>query len=198
MSIIVKGVASYPNVFEAKTNPQNPNATPKFSLTILVDKNTEEGRATMAAYKKQLDLVAREKCKKPYADVYIPDDDRKGFLDGDGKAGRKSKTGEKIAGYEGMWVIKASSADRIAVVDHQRKPLVAQDGKVYGGCIVKAVINPYYTENGGSAGFFNGLEAVQVVGSGQRFGRAPVDVNSVFAEEEYEGDEDLPHDDSDV
>jgi hypothetical protein len=58
--------------------------------------------------------------------------------DGDGKV---DKQGNPYAGYEGAMYVSAKNTIRPLVIDGNRAPLVAADGKLYAGCIVNAIID---------------------------------------------------------
>jgi hypothetical protein len=58
-------------------------------------------------------------------------DDQKGLRKGNLK---KSKSGEIYDGFEGMSYIVAKNETRPTVVDRDRSPLTAEDGRPYSGC----------------------------------------------------------------
>jgi hypothetical protein len=47
---------------------------------------------------------------------------------------RVTKSGDPYEGYEGVWYVAAKNKARPLVVDTNKTPLTAQDGKPYSGC----------------------------------------------------------------
>lgn len=186
----LKGIASYPKPFE-KTASVTGGAM-KYRCGILLSKNDKDHMKEFAKLKQELNRICQEKWKKNYDDMHFKAD-RSCIVDGDTYTNQK---GELVESHVGHYIIRASSDDRPAVVDNKRATLTKEDGKLYGGAIINMIITPYPVSGGekGGNGLFAGLGAIQVVGSGQRFGKAPIDPNSVFDEEEFEGDEDLLYD----
>lgn len=72
-------------------------------------------------------------------------------------------------GYEGHMALTAKNASRPLVLDRDKTPLNAQDGKPYSGCYVNAQIELFgYTEGG--KGISASLGGVQFVRDGDKFG----------------------------
>lgn len=77
--------------------------------------------------------------------------------------------GEKTyAGYEGNRFFKATNESRVPVIDRDRSPLVAADGKIYSGCYVSVAVEFYAYENNGK-GIAASLMGVQFYKHGDAF-----------------------------
>ncbi len=77
-------------------------------------------------------------------------------------------------GYDGKWYITASKRvkdGRPLVIDRDKTPLTAADGKPYSGCYVNATIDVFGYTNSGN-GISAGLGGVQFVKDGDAFGAA--------------------------
>lgn len=96
--------------------------------------------------------------------------------------------GEKdYAGYEGHRFFKATNASRIPVIDRDRTPLVAADGKPYSGCYVSVSVEFYAYDNNGK-GIAASLKGVQFYRDGDAFAGGGVasieDFDDLSAEDE--------------
>lgn len=81
---------------------------------------------------------------------------------------------------EDAYVIKASTKRRPTVMDRDKSPLLAEDGKPYGGCFVNAMIDLWPQNNSFGKRINAGLLAVQFAKDGEAFGTGPVDVSDEF------------------
>lgn len=67
---------------------------------------------------------------------------------------------------------RKQKAGRPTVVDADRTPLTADDGKPYPGCFVNVIVGPWATSGMGNRHWVRcGLEGVQFVRDGEPFGR---------------------------
>ena len=73
-------------------------------------------------------------------------------------------------GYAGQMSIKASSNKRPMVIGTDRAPLTEDDGKIYSGCYVNAIIELWFQDNQYGKRVNANLLAVQFVKDGQPFG----------------------------
>jgi len=72
-------------------------------------------------------------------------------------------------GYEGNMSLKASNETRPTVIDKDRTPVIEEDGIVYSGCYVNAIVQPWLQNNAfGKRVNFN-LLGVQFVKDGDSF-----------------------------
>lgn len=81
------------------------------------------------------------------------------------------KDGDDIdyAGYAGNMSIKASSAKRPLVLDRDRSPLSEEDGRIYAGCYVNAVVELWAQNNTYGKRINANLLGVQFVKDGEPF-----------------------------
>lgn len=136
MKIKLKNVRlAFPQLFEAKT--VNGEGKPAFSASFLLDPTDPQVKDIQAA----VDTVAREKWGAK-ADAILKQmraADKTCLHDGDLKS--------NYAGFAGHLFVSARSATRPWVLDADKTPLTAQDGKPYAGCFVYAVLDLYAQDN---------------------------------------------------
>jgi hypothetical protein len=159
----------------------------KYRASALMDPETADGKKNIKACEKAIAAAEMEEFKKTGITYK---DDRCAFKKGEDCI--SGTTGEPYDGYEGMMVVSAANARRVPVVDRDRSPLTAEDGRPYSGCIVNMLVRWYCVsgKDKGGNGCFSSLEAVQFVKDGEAFGAAPVDANSVFDDLSDEDDDD--------
>ena len=95
-------------------------------------------------------------------------------------------------GYEGMFVVKVNKSDgRPLVVDRDKSPLRAEDGRPYSGCYVNANITLWTQASSNDPSNPDGprvngnLRSVQFLRDGEAFsGSGPVDADDEFEEME--------------
>lgn len=78
-------------------------------------------------------------------------------------------------GYAGNWALTATRSQesgRPAVVDRQKQDLHANDGKIYAGCYVNAVVELWSQDNSYGKAIRATLVTVQFVKDGESFGGA--------------------------
>lgn len=158
MKLMLKNVRiAFPVLFDAKT--VNGDGDPAFSATFLlgtkhpqldeINRAVEEvGKAKWGAkwpaVKKEIELKA------------------KGLLqDGDAKA--------DYAGFEGQLFVNARNKVRPTVVDKDKTPLIAADGKPYAGCYVNASIELWAQDNKYGKRVNASLRGVQFYKDGDAF-----------------------------
>jgi hypothetical protein len=158
MKILLKKVrVSYPNIFEARSYE---GADAKFSATYLMDKKS----ANVAEVTKAIEAVAKEKWGAK-ADVTLK------TLRAAGKVCLRDGDEKDSDGYEGKMFINASSKKRPTVMDADgTTPLVAADGKPYGGCYVNAYVEIWAMDNGFGKRVCASLAGVQFHSDGEPFG----------------------------
>lgn len=166
---------SFPKLWKAESS--TPDSAPKFGASFLIDPETPEGKANIKKVQAAIDFVA----KKTWADkaervLKALDEKRKAFRDGDSATNGE---GDVYSGYEGMKYVSASNRKRPQILNRDKTPLTEEDGVIYGGCYVDAVVSFYATtkkESGGN-GLFATLEIVRFRKDGEAFGAAPVDAD---------------------
>lgn len=83
---------------------------------------------------------------------------------------RVNKSGDVYEGYEGATYVTAKSPTRPLVVNTDRSPLTEDDGVIYSGCYVNAIIELYANTQPTKKGVFAALKGVQFVRDGDAFG----------------------------
>ena len=103
--------------------------------------------------------------------------DRLALHDGDTKT--------QYAGYEGMFYVSAGNKVRPTVIDRDRSPLTAQDGKPYAGCYVNASIELWAQDNTFGKAINASLRGIQFAADGEAFsGGGSADADEFDSEEE--------------
>ena len=149
---------SFPDLFQA-VEYQTGDGKPRFNATFLIEPGSENDKAIRAAIK----AAATETwaAKAPAMLKQFEGNSLKYcYLDGDTK---------EYDGYAGVWYLSAHNKTRPLVIDRDKTPLTAADGKPYAGCYVNASVEIYAqnNENKGIRASFNG---VQFVADGDAFG----------------------------
>lgn len=185
--LIEMGRLSFDSLFEPDASVEGGKL--KYRANILIDPNTDVGRKNIKKIENAIRLVELEKFGKSPAQY--KSEDRKCFFDGDDCL--NSKTQKPYDGYAGMKMLKAISDKRPSVVDRDKSPLTADDGKPYAGSYNNFFVRIYGVKGAdkGGNGCFCSLECVQFAKDGEPFGAAPVDPNSVFKDISGDDDNDI-------
>ena len=151
-------------LFEAKT--VNGEGRPAYSVTALLD--PVRHKKVIAEIEAGIDTVAKEKWGAK-ADAILKQlraSDKTALHDGDTKSA--------YDGFEGNLFISARSQTRPLVIDRDKSPLVAADGKPYAGCYCNVQIELWPQDNGFGKRVNAQLKGVQFVRDGDAFaGGAP-------------------------
>ena len=163
MKIHLKHVRlAFPELWEAKT--VNGEGEPAFSATFLLPKNHPQRKEIEAAQEQ----VGKEKFadKWPAVKKEIAANNRFALKDGDAKS--------QYVGYEGNFFISARNKVRPTVIDRNRSPLTAKDGRPYSGCFVNGIIELWVQDNKYGKRINASLSGVQFLKDGEPFtgGRA--------------------------
>ena len=183
MKVTLKDVRlAFPDLFEARAF--NGEGEAKFGASFLFPPD----HPAVAEVEKAIEAAAEEKWKdkakttlksvKAKGDVCLHDGNLK----------------EELAGYAGNFYISARSSVRPTVVDRDRSPLAASDGRPYGGCYVNAILELWAQDHPKYGKRINAtLSGVQFVRDGDAFvGGTPAraeDFDDLGVEEE--GEEEL-------
>ena len=147
---------TFPNLFEAKA--PNGQGEPKFSASFLLSKThpqkAEVERAIVGAAKEKWGDKAQDVLKALKAA------DKLALHDGDGKS--------DYDGYAGNLFINASNKIRPLVIDGNRAPLGAADGKPYSGCYVNCILDVWSQDNQYGKRVNASLLGVQFLRDGER------------------------------
>lgn len=182
--LIENGRLSFDDLYEPTASVEGGRL--KYRCNIIIDPTTDTGKRNIKKIENLIRQVELDKFKKSPATYKT--DDRKCFVDGDSCVNQK--TNEVYDGYAGMMILKAANDKRVAVVNRDLTPLVAEDGVTYAGCYCNFFIRIYGVTGAdkGGNGLFASLETVQFVKDGEPFGGAPVDPKSVFKNLEKDSD----------
>ena len=145
---------SYANVFQPKAAVEG--GTPKYSVSIIIPKSDKE---TVTKLQK-----AFEDCKASNAAFFggtIPKGLKGGLRDGDEE--------KDDPAYAGSYFINANSVKRPEVIDLDRN-LIMDPSEFYSGCYGRASITLYPYDTSGSKGIAAGLNNVQKLADGEKFG----------------------------
>lgn len=189
---------SFAHLFEPQERKDDDGKTKGWSYgaSFLIPKDTEEGKATIAAVKDAM--------RKARDSRWPPTDgtpkkfkaDRMCLRDGDE---------EDWEGYAGHMYVSASrpvkkqdSKNPVALIDSRKGPdgkfprLAESSGKLYSGCKVNAILR-IYGYDGKKHGYADrinaSLEGVQFREHGDAFGTKALDADSAFEDEGPEGDD---------
>lgn len=130
---------AFPQLFEAKQ--VNGEGKAAFSASFLIDPKNPKHVELLKVINANIDAVAKEKWKDKTGVIMaeLRAKDRIALHDGNGKA--------SYAGFQGMMFVSARSYVKPATLNPDRSPTTAQDGKLYAGCYVDAVIELYAQDN---------------------------------------------------
>jgi len=145
--LMLSGVRlSFPSLWKKATFNGD---TTKFEATLLLDKKKHK-----KVIKKLNAMIDETKGKHKLKE------DRIALKDGDDS---------EYDGYAGCMSLKAANNTRPTVIDRDRSPLTEEDGVVYSGCYVNAMVSPWFQDNSfGKRVNFN-LLGVQFVKDGEAF-----------------------------
>ena len=148
---------SFPQLFEAKT--VNGEGKPAFSAAFLIRPKDPQ----IAMINTAISTVAAEKwgAKADAILKTIRAADKTCLHSGDLKS--------NYDGFEGMMYISARNPLKPSVVDTNRSPLVAEDGRPYAGCYVNAVLELWTQDNNYGKRVNATLMGVQFYKDGESF-----------------------------
>lgn len=156
---------SYCNVFQPQAPANNPQAEPKFSVTILVPKSNTQAKAAMdAAVNAAIEAGVTAKwsgVRPPVPSICIHDGD--GVRPSDGQAfGAECK---------GCWVFTASSkADRPPFVVDAQVQKIINPAEIYSGCYGNVSVTFFAYNSAGKKGVGCGLNGIQKTRDGEPLG----------------------------
>jgi len=176
MKVMLKNVRlSFPDLFEAVEFKPG-DGKPRFNATFMIEpasanhKKIEE--AIEAAAKEQFGVKYEKLVAGMRGNVH-----KFCYLDGDTK---------DCDGYEGNNYLAAHSKIRPTVIDADKTPLTAQDGKPYAGCYVNASVD-IWAQKGENSGVRASILGVQFFRDGDPFAGStpsdPDDFDDVSAED---------------
>lgn len=81
-----------------------------------------------------------------------------------------NKAGEQVPGYAGNQYVTAKSEAQPRLLHRDKTPLTRDDGVLYSGCRVYAIVELYANTAPGKKGVFAGLKGVQFMADDEAFG----------------------------
>lgn len=148
---------AFPVLFKAKT--VNGEGEPAFSASFLMATNHPAVKKLQDAF----EHIGKEKwgAKWPTVKKEIESKDRTALHDGDTKG--------DYAGFPGNLFVSARNKTRPRVIDRDKSPLTAQDGRPYAGCYVHASIELWAQDNAYGKRINASLRGVQFLKDGDAF-----------------------------
>lgn len=168
--------ASYPKIFKPEGNRMDPNAEPKFEITMIFNAETKAMterlglKASVKELKENIDRITQLCCGD-----FVPPTWKTPLRDGREKPQNKE--------LEGAVFMKATAKKdrRPQVLDINGGVIAEEDNKIYGGCYCRAIIDIYNYNNVGQ-GITASLVAIQKVADGEPFGAPRVDASEIFGD----------------
>ena len=163
---------SFPNLFEAKTVAGE--GAPRYSAALIL----EGDHPQLAAINKVIEAVATEKWNKSATPTLagLRKTGKVALHDGDEKP--------QYDGFPGNWFISSSAKEdaRPTVIDANRTPLTAKDGKPYAGCYVNASVEFWAQDNAYGKRVNCTLRGVQFLRDGDAFSAGRPAASDEFAD----------------
>lgn len=149
-------------LFEAKT--VNGEGEPAYSGSFLIDPSTPGGKSLVDRINAAIDEVAKAKwgAKAEGILTAMRKNNKTALQDGDNKA--------DYDGFAGMMFVSTRSKVRPLVIDRDKTPLTAADGRIYSGAYVVAQIELWAQDNSYGKRVNAQLKGVQFFKDGDAFG----------------------------
>lgn len=170
---------AFPQLFEAKA--VNGEGEPAFSAAFILTPNHPSLKAVQDA----IEAVGKDKwgVKWPQVKKDIEGKDRSPLHNGDTKA--------DYDGYAGNLFISSRNKVRPLVIDRDKSPLTAADGRPYAGCFVNANIELWAQDNKYGKRINASLRGVQFFKDGEAFSGGSAADEDEFDSVDGEAAEDL-------
>ncbi|WP_443696413.1 ssDNA-binding protein [Pseudomonas sp.] len=161
---------AFPDIFE-------PNKDGKFAAAFIFPTDHK----SIALLKKLIDEVGAAKWGAKWATLRkeLTANDNMLIHNGDAKA--------SYVGYEGNLFFNANNTVRPLVIDRDKTPLVAADGKPYSGCHVNVIIDVWAQDNQYGKKINAQLQGIQFLRDGEAFSGGGVAADQSDFEEITEG-----------
>lgn len=143
----------------------------KFEATFLIPKSDKKTKTKIDTLIE--DAIAAAKIKVPQ--------DKRCLKDGDVA---------DYDGYEECWSLKASANARPNIINRDRSQLSEDDGVLYAGCYVNAIIDVWVQNNSWGKRVNANLYGIQFLKDGEAFGRGSVNVVDEFDDIDDDDDDD--------
>jgi hypothetical protein len=129
---------AFPNLFEPKSI--NGGAS-RYGATLIIEPGSANAKAVIKAMQEAAKAKWGDKGEATYKKLVA--DKRVCYRTEE----RTNKEGDVYDGFEGMHSLNASNKVRPLVIDRDKSPLTADDGKPYGGCYVNVMIDIWAQDN---------------------------------------------------
>ena len=174
---------SFPHLFVPQVSTTG-EGEPKYNATFIIEPGSKNAYALKAA----VEAVAKEKWGEKAASTLAAL--RKGDKVCYREEPKANQSGDIYAGFEDSHWVGASDKVRPTVIDRDKSPLTAADGKPYGGCYVNAIIDVWPQDNAYGKRINASLKGVQFVKDGDAFsGGGAASVDEFDTLEEAEADD---------
>ncbi len=160
----------FPSLFH--TSSFGGEDTGKYDATLVLDKKEHGGII------KEIEAAIKELSKEKFKGK-LPPVDKLCIKDGDDTERPE---------FEGAFTVKASTKKRPLVLDREKQPLMEDDGTIYAGCYVNAIITLWPQDNQYGKRINAQLDGVQFCNNGEPLGAGGIDVDEfdAFASEDEE------------
>ena len=140
---------SFPDLFVTREFKPG-DGKPRYSASFLIVPGSENDKKIREAIHAEAVAVYGKKAEANLK-AFAPQTNKFAYTDGNLKT---------YDGYEDMWVLACHAKTRPLVLDRDKTPLTADDGRPYAGCYVNAVVSIYAQqgENPGIRGSFSGVQ----------------------------------------
>lgn len=175
---------SYPKIWHAEAfrggrrGSSEGTGEKSFSATALIDKDNKAHQELYEMIRDTIDDAMDDKWGKNKPRLKP---DKYCLQDGDAED-------DPADGYAGHWFLRARNKSRPKIMDVDGvTPLVEDDGRPYGGCIVNMWVRIWAQDNDYGTRVNATLEAIQFIKDGEAFGAAPIS-DDEFKDEREDGD----------
>jgi hypothetical protein len=195
--VILKNVRiSFPRLFKAE-GFQGSDQNKKYSANFILDADNPEHKKAIKQLKAAIDAVGSEKFGKKWkggdmtvkgyclksADESLQDEKFVSDVD------IEDNDGNMPSYAENAYLVGASETKRPTVVGRDKTPLTEEDGVIYGGCYVTAIINLWAQDNSYGKRVNANLLGVQFKKDGEAFATSE-SVNEDDFDDDFEDDDD--------
>lgn len=165
--IILKNVRlSFPDLFHP-TEFKAGDGKPRWNATFLIEPGSENDKLIRAEIEKEGKEAFKDKWAKTHA-TFTGNANKYCYLDGSNK---------EYDGYDGKWYLSThrpaklrsgATNPRPAIIDRDKSPLTAEDGRPYAGCVVNAKVS-IWAQTGENPGIRASFSVVQFASDGDAF-----------------------------
>lgn len=170
--VVLKNVRlGFPKLFRAEKATED--SAPKYNGIFIIDPESKTGQANIEAVKAAQKYAAQGKFGDKWQNIVKGlERNRRAFRDGNTQTNAE---GDVYDGFEDAKIVVAGRSEkqgRPQLLDRHKRQVAEEDGVLYAGCYVDAVVSFYAVtgkERGGN-GVFASLEVVRFRADGEAFG----------------------------